>query len=72
MVVHITVADGYPDKGCVFDLKIVPVRTSKSTEEEKKAVLTKFPDESPVEPVLMAIKTEIEEHYGDFCDSAKH
>ena len=42
-------------------------------ELEKKNALTKFPaDDSPVEPILAAVKREIEDHYDNFCDSTRY
>ena len=56
-------------------MSIVPGRTAKgiTAEEEKKNTLTKFPTgESPIEPILAAVKLEIEDHYDNFCDSARY
>ena len=60
LVAQIEIPDGYPDKSCTFTLSLVPGRSAKATNEEEKKGMTKFPDDSPVEPILSAMKTEIE------------
>ena len=77
LVALIKIPDGYPDRACQFILSLTPGRTaskgSTAAEEERKNVLTKFPfDESPVEPILIAVKREIEEYYDNFCDGSRY
>lgn len=75
LVALIKIPDGYPDRGCQFTLSLAPGRSAKGTtaELEKKNALTKFPaDDSPVEPILAAVKREIEDHYDNFCDSTRY
>lgn len=75
LIALIKIPDGYPDRGCNFSISLAPGRTAKglSAEEEKKNMLTKFPEsEYSVEPILQSMKKEIEEHYGIYCDSEKY
>ena len=61
LVAQITIQDGYPEKSCIFSLSLVSVPV-KGKGSEKASTVTKFADDSEVEPVLQAIAKEINEH----------
>ena len=71
-------SDGYPDNECTFELRLYPTdKSAKGTQaaaavDEEAKTVAKFADDSTTDTVLSAIKVEVEEHCGDFCDGDKY
>ena len=69
LVAKVTLADAYPDKACLFDLSLVSVRGGRDQSSKKGGEkVTEFANGDSVEPVLFAIKREIEDYHTSYCD----
>lgn len=59
MQATVTVPDCYPDKPCLFELKLSAPQPKGADSKKKSESLSQFADGTPTEQVLKSITTEI-------------